>query len=439
MMHSWFGGHSRLLLRTYIVLLLGVMVVAVLLELALGYLATRHEPEIDPWVSATLKSIETQLAAASPEAQQQLLTTLTNDIGTSVRLLDSDDIEDRSGSTPRTHRLRDADGRLTYLHRSEQLDRTLYLGPVSDSDATGWYRFAAPTFYFSVFVLVGLWLRPVLRDIDVISAAATRFSADYRQPTDAAASTTELTSLAQQVDRMSARLSGMIQNQKELIAALSHEMRTPLARVRFALAILEEDTSHQAERVEAIKTDLQEVDALVGTMLEYARLDHPDLQMHRQSVPTDTFVAAVVTSGRGDDKTVTVDTHGVASLDIDMRLMTLAASNLLSNALRHAHTHVALRLLADRGRQSLIVEDDGAGIAAADRDTVFKAFTRLDDSRTRGTGGYGLGLAIVARIAELHGGEARVDQSPDLGGARFEVCWSPQKAAGSGRGQLPGD
>ena len=71
----------------------------------------------------------------------------------------------------------------------------------------------------------------------------------------------------------------------------------------------------------------------------------------------------------------------------------------------------------------LSVEDDGKGIPESDRETVFKAFTRIDDSRNRETGGYGLGLAIVARIATLHGGAATVDESEELGGARFSLRW----------------
>ncbi len=71
----------------------------------------------------------------------------------------------------------------------------------------------------------------------------------------------------------------------------------------------------------------------------------------------------------------------------------------------------------------LTIEDDGEGIPEDVRGQVFKAFTRIDDSRNRETGGYGLGLAVVARVAELHGGTATVDSSPNLGGARFSIIW----------------
>ncbi|MGD8325137.1 MAG: ATP-binding protein, partial [Gammaproteobacteria bacterium] len=77
----------------------------------------------------------------------------------------------------------------------------------------------------------------------------------------------------------------------------------------------------------------------------------------------------------------------------------------------------------------LSVEDDGPGIPEDAREAVFRAFSRIDDSRSRETGGSGLGLAVVVRVAELHGGRATVDSSPDLGGARFSICWPEQPAS----------
>jgi two-component system sensor kinase ParS len=108
--------------------------------------------------------------------------------------------------------------------------------------------------------------------------------------------------------------------------------------------------------------------------------------------------------------------------------MELAASNLLSNAAQHAASQFRLRLARHGSGFEMSVDDDGNGVPEAARDTVFKAFTRLDDSRSRQTGGYGLGLAIVARIAALHGGAPSVGTSADLGGASFSVRWLPPGA-----------
>ena len=107
---------------------------------------------------------------------------------------------------------------------------------------------------------------------------------------------------------------------------------------------------------------------------------------------------------------------------MEPRLMELAVNNLLANALRYARKNVRI----DHARQNLyrlVVEDDGEGIPEVERASIFRAFTRLDTSRNRETGGFGLGLAIVARIASLHRGRVVAGSSRTLGGARLALEW----------------
>ena len=103
--------------------------------------------------------------------------------------------------------------------------------------------------------------------------------------------------------------------------------------------------------------------------------------------------------------------------------MELALSNLLANALRYARRNVRIEMARENGLCRLVVEDDGEGIPEAHRASVFHAFTRLDTSRNRETGGFGLGLAIVARIATLHRGRVTAGSSASLGGARLALEW----------------
>ena len=103
--------------------------------------------------------------------------------------------------------------------------------------------------------------------------------------------------------------------------------------------------------------------------------------------------------------------------------MELALNNLLVNALRYAKQRVRIEVTRDHDVYRLVVEDDGDGIPEADRAAVFRAFTRLDTSRNRETGGFGLGLAIVARIASLHRGRVIAGASRTLGGARMAMEW----------------
>ena len=104
----------------------------------------------------------------------------------------------------------------------------------------------------------------------------------------------------------------------------------------------------------------------------------------------------------------------------DPRYLERLVRNLGDNAAHHAAGRVDLSLAASDGHVSLIVDDDGPGIPAADRDRVFERFVRLDEGRDRGEGGSGLGLAIAREVARAHGGEVTLADSP-LGGLRAEV------------------
>lgn len=430
MRRRWLGGHSRLLFRTFVWLLVGVMSVAVLLEIGLDRLVGSRTSAVDPFVRTTVEQLEARLAALPPEDRPGLLAEAEASLGVPVRLLPPQAVADLTSETDATQALVDSEDRRAYLHRAERIGEMIYIGPMQPAEPSPWVRAAPTLFYSGVFVLVALWLRPILRDIDTISNAAVKFSADYRVPTAAASQTRELTTLAGAVDHMSRRLSSLIQSQKELIAALSHEMRTPLARIRFALAMLDgKDAGDAQPRIAAIKEDLQELDSLIGAMLEYARLDHPELAMHWQRFPASVLADALRQRFADFGKTLVVDSDGADDLTGDVRLLELAASNLVSNAIRHARGEVRCRLERAAGEQILAVEDDGNGVPTADRETVFKAFTRLDDSRSRATGGYGLGLAVVARIAGLHGGEASVETSTALGGAQFVFRWPVARIA----------
>jgi len=101
-------------------------------------------------------------------------------------------------------------------------------------------------------------------------------------------------------------------------------------------------------------------------------------------------------------------------------------SNLLANALRYARQRVMIIVMREQNVYRLVVEDDGEGIPEVDRTAIFRAFTRLDDSRNRDTGGFGLGLAIVARIAALHRGRVVAETSASLGGAKLALEWPAQ-------------
>jgi len=143
-----------------------------------------------------------------------------------------------------------------------------------------------------------------------------------------------------------------------------------------------------------------------------------------QSVAVAPWLSGVLASCPSRDRNVTtVRRDDLETLRMEPRLMELALSNLLANALRYARRNVRIEVAREKGLCRLVVEDDGEGIPEDQRAAVFHAFTRLDTSRNRDTGGFGLGLAIVARIAALHRGRAIAEASASLGGARLALEW----------------
>lgn len=429
-MKRLFGDRNRLsMFRTYLFLAAGLLIVATVLDFGFGHLQSSQDAEADRWLETTFHLIEGELAAIPEERRAELAVTLGDDLGVGVQLLQRDEVFMNQASGHRMPAFVDADGNASYLHDATSINAIIRLGPVMEEQESALVGMLPPLFYVSIFVVVGIWLRPLLKDISLITAGAQRFAADYREPLTTADDATELTGLAKNLDSMSARLSGLIRSQKELIAALSHEMRTPLARIRFALAVIgKKDDADLRHKLDALNDDVVEIDELIASMLNYARLDHPDTHMHWQEVPLEAWLKQIVAKSRSEAIDVSISTDAnLEKVWMDPRLMELALSNLLVNACRYTNKVVRCSVERQAGENVLSVEDDGKGVPEEERESVFKAFTRIDDSRNRETGGYGLGLAIVARVAALHGGTATVDASEKLGGARFSIRWHARR------------
>ncbi len=423
-MKAWLSArHRGLFIRSYVVLAGGLLVAAIVLDLGFSALQSRQVRAADPWLVSTLRLMESELATVPPAGRDARAAEIGNRLGLEITLLETGEI---AGGTPDPvpQELENDDGKIYFLWKSTALNGAIRLGPIEPPRESAIMRFLPVLFYGSILLVVGLWLRPLLRDLRLLTHAAQKFASDYREPLNTASQTTQLTSLATNLDDMSARVSQLIQTQKEMTAALSHEIRTPLARVRFAAAVLEGQVDdHLRDQLRAVNTDVQQIDDLISDMLDYARLDHPGLRMNRQAVPLAPWLRQIIASSPPHERKVEVRHDGLETAWMEPRLMELAVSNLLANALRYAKARVQISVLRDHDVYRLAVEDDGEGIPEGERATVFRAFTRLDTSRNRQTGGFGLGLAVVARIAALHHGRVMAGTSRELGGARLALEW----------------
>jgi two-component system sensor histidine kinase RstB len=222
------------------------------------------------------------------------------------------------------------------------------------------------------------------------------------------------------------RLGAALAAQRELTGAVSHELRTPLARLRFAIDALagEDDPTRREAAVQACERDLDELDALIDASLVFARLDLGAWQARPEPGDLAALLAheartlAPLLEGRALSTALALP----GPVCFDARLLPYAVRNGLRNAARHAHGRISMSAWREGDDVLVAVDDDGEGIPPPQREAVFQPFRRLDRSRDRASGGFGLGLAIVARVMQQHGGQASVGDSP-LGGARLLLRW----------------
>jgi signal transduction histidine kinase len=268
-----------------------------------------------------------------------------------------------------------------------------------------------------VWVLVGRALRPVeaLRlQVDEITGTTL----DRRVPVPR--TDDEIARLARTMNGMLDRLERAAARQRAFVSDASHELRSPVSTIRTELEVASADAAH-AEWPAVAQRTLDETDRLsrlVDDLLALARLDESQGPPRRAPVDLDDLV--LEESARTHRVTLSLTGVSAGRVEGDVRQLAQVVRNLVDNAQRHAATRVAVSLRNESGELVLVVDDDGPGIPEADRERVFDRFTRLDAARGRADGGAGLGLAVVRRVVEQHGGTVAISDSP-LGGARFEV------------------
>jgi signal transduction histidine kinase len=176
-----------------------------------------------------------------------------------------------------------------------------------------------------------------------------------------------------------------------------------------------------------ITKDVDELEDLVTESLTYARVEHSTPRMEWQSRVLEPWLQQIALTALKGHLHIELHVQNFFSkpdreVFLEPRYMQRAIGNLFQNAANHAKKRVEVSLLEDGDACLIHVDDDGCGIAEDDRKRVFQAFTRLDASRSRKSGGYGLGLTIVNRVVTWHGGSVWVTESP-LGGARLTISW----------------
>jgi len=255
--------------------------------------------------------------------------------------------------------------------------------------------------------LAGAWLiaSNLARPLAALTRAAARIGRGEAHQPLAEEGPRELRSLGAAFNRMARDLESMERERAMVLAGISHDLRTPLSRMRLALEMSDAETG----AADAIATDIDEIDAIIGQFLDFAR--GVNEQKSRQDLGE--LMDEVTEHYTRLGKKISLKKDGALSLPFARMAVRRAVSNLVDNALRHAGEPVEIELKKNSGAAVIEVRDRGPGIPAAEAERLKRPFTRLEAARS-GPPGAGLGLAIVERIARAHGGA--LELAPREGG-----------------------
>ena len=258
-----------------------------------------------------------------------------------------------------------------------------------------------------LFAVATVFMRNQVRPIQRLAAAVDSFGKRREAPGFKPEGATEIRLAAQAFERMRNRIQNAMAQRTEMLAGISHDLRTPLTRMKIQLAMLGDSAA-----ADALRTDLHEMEIMVEEFLEFARGEGTE-----EAVDTD--AGEIVRSVAAQAGRVEAETVGDLRVSVRPNALRRCLTNLVTNALTHAQS---VRISARRlpARIEFFVDDDGPGIPEAERESVFKPFYRLDAARNPNTGGTGLGLSIARDVARGHGGDVILETSP-LGGVRATV------------------
>ncbi|NRB38605.1 MAG: hypothetical protein HRU20_09080 [Pseudomonadales bacterium] len=307
-------------------------------------------------------------------------------------------------------------------------EELLVLGPISVFD---W----APRSFIYAHVLLGfillgfslyLLLRPLQQRIQRMGAEIEDIDLTRVSEPMTVEGRDMLSLLSIKVNVMAKRIHSLMKVQRELTQAVSHELRTPIARMKFHLVLMDKLLGEtEKKHLKGLQSDTQILERLVDEILTYANLEQerPHLTINEFDLTEELKTLIDETTAIRPEITIHLENSQLIShVSADKHYMLRACQNLLVNAQRHAHSQVRVVITQNKNAFQVSVHDDGEGISEEEKQTVFEPFKRLDSSRNRKSGGYGLGLAIVYQVMRWHQGEVEIYDS-HLGGCEFRLCW----------------
>ncbi len=304
-----------------------------------------------------------------------------------------------------------------YYYRQDAQGQLTEIGPIRAEGASyGLLSSVIIAFYLGLILIVLALIGPVFRDLHVLQKQAKRFGKKPQPLPMGVATSSTIAPLAETFSRMSKQVASYVHAHKTLSQTISHEVRTPLARMRFALEL--EAQQQRSNYLEQMHQDLDEIELLATSYLTFARLDYLGQKTYK-NFNLQRFTTTIA-EGFNLYPHACVLTYGCTgeTAQGDRQALKILCQNLITNAFRYAASEVRLITRATETHCEIVVEDDGPGLPEGV--AIFSEFESQQSS------GFGLGLFIVKQVALWHEAELLSGSSERLGGAKFTVRWRKQ-------------
>lgn len=371
--------------------------------------------------------------SGGPGAVREYLHSLT--ASTDVRMA----LVGPNGQLPYGRRVRPDVQRMLEHERREALDhgraRQVHLAGEGDyvllalrprrrfHDLPGWVRLLIALVVVSgVSLLSAAHLSRPIRRVREATRKLAAGDLAVRVPEAGRYSRDEASELGRDFNAMAGRVQSLVEAQNQLLRDVSHELRSPLARLQVALELARQRSVNRDDPVyDRMDLEIERLDQLIGQVLTLARMESGAVAPRKETLDLAELVESVARDAqfeaRAEDKDVSIDVVSRPQVSVDRSLIRSAVENVLRNAVRHAPVGTAVEVCVNTAAREAVITivDHGPGIPEERLQDVFKPFIRVSEARERGSGGYGLGLAIAQRAMMLHGGRISAENAPEGG------------------------
>lgn len=312
---------------------------------------------------------------------------------------------------------------------------------IADSENTNLNIGLTLAFYIGLLGILMLWLTPLIRRLVLLRNTTRAFGKGDLETRINPDRTSYLADIEKEFNHMADRIQALMADNKLLSRAVSHDLKTPLARLRFGIDLLADstDTDKRTKYHLRLEKDLTDMEMLVNSLLSYARLEEATIALDWQRIDLNTYVRDLLPEEHSqrsiqfipsDSSTTTnksSNIHRHTYIKADPRYLSMLINNILNNAIKYSHSQIILTVSHELDNIILYIEDDGPGIKASERDHVLKPFYRSKEENTATIQGHGMGLAIATRIAQWHSASLTINQSKTLGGAAVKLAFLSAK------------